>query len=73
MYTKEFYHTKEDAHEAAVAALNGNGFINDGECTASGFYYISRDALEDDRDGICNAFLAFSEDGTIIGVFAYAE
>lgn len=73
MYTKEFYHNCEDAREAAVNAAGQTGIIQDGNCTATGFDYISRDAINDDRDGDCKAFIVTGQDGNIIGVYAYAE
>lgn len=73
MYKKEFYHTKEEAYEAASIAAGENGAIRDDYCTASGFDYIAPDAINDDRDGNCLAFWAYSEDGCIKGVFCYSE
>lgn len=73
MYKKEFYHTKEDAYSAALLAAGERGIIDTNTCTASGFDFIAPDAINDERDGDCLAFLAYSEDGCIKGVFGYSE
>lgn len=73
MYTKEFYHTKADAYEQALTTAGENGIIKDDYCTASNFDYISRDAINDDRDGDCHAFWTYTDDGELVGVYAYAE
>lgn len=73
MYKREYYHTKEDAYNAAFEAVGEKGIIDDNSCNASDFDYIARDAINDERDGDCNAFWAFNETGLLIGVYAYTN
>ena len=73
-YPRHFYHTIADAREAATEAAGKDGIIKQGTTDAGrGFDYISRDALNDDRDGEVPAFLALDSNAKIVGVFAYNE
>ena len=72
MYPKEFYHTKREAEQAAVAAAGRFGFVDDqGETDTTNFDYIAPDAINDDRDGTVPAFWAHDVNGVIMGVYAY--
>lgn len=73
-YKKEFYHTREDAYEAAKSAAGETGFVEDNQMTsAEHFDFIALDAICDERSGDVRAFIADDEDGSIVGIFAYAN
>ena len=73
MRRKEFYHTKKDACDAAYESISDekDGFIEPGLCNALNFDFISPDAINDEREGMCHCFWVYNNDGIIVGAFAY--